>query len=105
MEKAKILAKEREASSYSASPIPSFPKLQTREFSGSLWQDLRQDFFGTKIDKQKSLFVFSMLVLIIAFFVLSSISLSLDILTGLVLLSYGIYGGIRWTRHFLKEFV
>jgi hypothetical protein len=105
MEKAEILEKEPEANSYSAEEIPSFPKLQTREFSGSIRQDLRQDFFGTKVDKQKSLFVSTMILLILAFFILSSVSLSLDVLTGLVLLGYGIYGGIRWTRHFLKEFV
>jgi len=105
MEKAEVLEKESETKSYLARANPSLPKLQTREFSGSAWQDLLQDFFGTQVDKQKSIFVLSMIALILVFFVLSSVSLSLDVLTGLVLVSYGIYGGILWTRHFLKEFV
>jgi hypothetical protein len=81
----------------------NIPKLETLMVSESLLQGLRLEFFGTKLDKQKSFFVFSMLVLIVSFFVLSAINLSLDILMGLIIVGFGLYGGIRWTRQLLGE--
>ncbi len=93
------------AHSYRASPLSSIPDLPATKLSDNVWRDLWQDFFGTKADKQKSLFVFSMLLLIAGFFILSSVSLSMDIIVGLLLVGFGIYGGVRWTRQFLKEIV
>ena len=81
----------------------NLPELETLMVSESLLQGLRLEFFGTKLDKQRSFFVFSMLALIISFFVLSAISLSLDILMGLIVVGFGLYGGIRWTRQLLAE--
>jgi len=71
--------------------------------SESFRESLRRDFFGSKMDKQKSIFVFSMLFLIAGFFVLSAFNLSLDVIVGIATVCYGLYGGIRWTRQFLNE--
>ncbi|HYB03632.1 MAG TPA: hypothetical protein VED17_04170 [Nitrososphaerales archaeon] len=84
--------------------LPSkIPQLESLKISESFADGLRHDFFGTKPDKEKSFFVFSMIILIIGFFVLSAVNLALDIVVGLTVVCYGLYGGIRWTRKFLKE--
>ena len=69
----------------------------------SFRESLRYDFFGTKQDRQKSFFVFSMLILIAGFFVLSAFNISLDVIVGAILVCYGMYGGIYWTKEFLND--
>jgi hypothetical protein len=103
MENRKRLQTEWAERSHIQNVPANIPELESLMVSESLLQGLRLEFFGTKLDKQKSVFVFSMLVLIVSFFVLSAINLSLDILMGLVIVGFGLYGGIRWTRQLLGE--
>jgi hypothetical protein len=84
--------------------LPSkIPQLESLMVSESFGEGLRRDFFGTRLDKEKSLFVFSLIILIVGFFALSTVNLTLDIVVGIIVVCYSLYGGIRWTRQFLNE--
>ncbi len=65
----------------------------------SLREAIWREFFGTKQDRQKSTYVMSLLMLIVAFFVVSAFSLPLDVILGMVLMCYAIYGGIWWASN------
>jgi hypothetical protein len=93
----------RKDSQQSTQTVPPLVRLESLTISESFRADLRRDFFGTKLDRQKSFFAFSMLALIGAFFVVSAFNLPLGMIIGLIFVSYGSYGTIKWTRHFLKE--
>ncbi len=41
---------------------PEFPQLEPLTASESFGENLRRDFFGTRLDREKSLFVFSLIV-------------------------------------------
>ncbi len=83
--------------------LSKIPLPESLTVSESFGEGLRRDFFGTRLDREKSLFVFSLIVLIVGFFVLSTVNLSLGIVLEITVLCYSLYGGIRWTRQFLNE--
>ncbi len=84
--------------------ISKIPQRQVPWVSESFRESLWHDFFGTKQDTQKSLFVFSMLILIIGFFTLSAFNLSLSMVIGIMVVCYGLYGGIRWDEAILERY-
>jgi hypothetical protein len=81
---------------------PPVPVAESQLSLSSFGADLRFSFLGTKEDRQKSLFVVSMLSLILAFFVVSAFSILLDMALGVGVVSIGLYRVVRWTKRFLN---